>query len=67
MHCNISYITTNIKRITMAVQNVKYFSKGQKLNWKPLKEVTSTKIVVSNLKGKKVSIKPSVSERILIP
>lgn len=51
----------------MAVQNVKCFSKGQKLNWKPLKEVTSSKIVVSNLKGKKVSIKPSVSERILIP
>ena len=25
----------------MAVQNVKYFSKGQKLNWKPLKEVTA--------------------------
>lgn len=51
----------------MAVQNVKHFSKGQKLNWKPLKEVTSTKIVVSNLKGKKVSIQTSNSTRVLIP
>lgn len=55
-----------IKTIYMAVQNVKCFSKGKKLNWKPLKEVTSTKIAISNLKGKKVSIQPS-PERILIP
>lgn len=51
----------------MKVVNIS--SKGEKLNWKPLKEVTPVKIAVSKLKGQKVTAgrSPKNQSKILIP
>lgn len=38
-------------------------SKGEKLNWKPLKTVTPVRISAKNLKGNKVSVSSNSSNK----
>ncbi len=42
-------------------------TKSEKLNWKPLKEITSVKVNVSTLKGQKTGKHQINDSKILIP
>lgn len=41
-------------------------SKGEKLNWKPLKTVASVKISAQDLKGRKVVVSSRNSKKVVI-
>ena len=41
-------------------------SKGEKLNWKPLRTVASVKISAQDLKGRKVVVSAQKSKRVVI-
>jgi len=44
----------------------KTLSKGEKLNWKPLRTVAPMKISAQNLKGRKIVVSAPKSKRVVI-
>lgn len=51
------------------MKTAKMSSKAEKLNWKPLKEISPVNIVVKQLKGQKAPAGrfPKIESKILIP
>lgn len=45
---------------------IRALTKGEKQNWRPLRNVTPVKISAKNIEGNKVVVSKSTSDRILI-